>query len=158
MKKIFILTILGLFLTSNAVLAVSINNLPTYFTINGLTFYKNNIDRINYSSPEGLTYVYMRDGGMTTIPSSYDEYAQIMQAFQATSYVEPNYNTYYPNSYNTNPYYQANNSNYRVYSTPRVIVINNRSYSRASINIPPPTQNISRPNSPCIGSGHPNMI
>lgn len=112
MKKLFVLLGLIFFLTSNIASAINIDNETSVITINGTTIYKSSIERIDYSSMDGVTKISLKDGTILSFYTNYNEYSQIDRAYHTVMVATQTYIT---------PYY----SGYNVYSQPAPVVYAN---------------------------------
>lgn len=108
MKKIIFIIALICFFNGIASNAISINTQSSNnLVINGIVINANNIGQIVYSDRDKATLIYMTipAGEIRAIPSTYNEFVEIMQAVWTTK------NTYSPYAYTTNyQYYYSNNN------------------------------------------------
>lgn len=100
MKKLFILLGVMFYLTTNVASAINIDNETSVISINGTTIYKSSIERIDYSSMEGVTKISLKDGTILCFYTNYNEYSQIDRAYHTVmvatqTYITPYYGGYY---------------------------------------------------------------
>lgn len=114
MKKLLVLIGFVLFLTVNAAKAFTIDVQPTLININGTFIYRSSIKRIDYSSMDGTTYIYLKDGNVLSFYTDYNEYSEINRAYHTVSVSQHTYITPYYGYYQG--YYPTPDS--VVYSSP----------------------------------------